>query len=106
MSRLTKILVTIALIAGLASTACFFVQGGFGGGHAQLDFAIVILGLPSIALLGWLDTPSPSLLDVFNGLPDIFVIIWLPTLLNVLVFYLLGAGITSLRRMRSAGKGL
>jgi hypothetical protein len=82
MHRLKQGLPFLPVVTGAISTALFVAQGGFGGGHSKLDFVIVILGLPSI------------LLNLFlpNGfsLPDILLIVWIPALVNSLLFLALG----------------
>ncbi|MBZ5531788.1 MAG: hypothetical protein LAO20_10180 [Acidobacteriia bacterium] len=68
---------------GLISTALFFYQGGFGGGHGRFDQIIFYLGLPSILFLE--QVPFPKLFER----SDLLQIIWVPTVINV---FLLAAG--------------
>lgn len=94
----TKILMLIPAVAGVVATIVYFIQGGFGAGHGRFDFVIFLCGLPSILLLAALDvSPMSGLLKMFDALPDLFVAIWLPALLNVGLFYLIGAAITFLK---------
>lgn len=87
-NRLTRILTLVPLIEGVISTVLFVAQGGFGGGHSKLDFVIVVLGLPSILLN--LTLPSSF------GLPDILLIVWIPSLINSALFFLFGLVFTKL----------
>lgn len=81
-----KALIFVPIAAGVISTILFLVQGGFGGGHSPLDFLIVALGFPSILL------PIPSSMAI----PDILLVVWIPSLLNALLFFLLGSFLTKL----------
>jgi hypothetical protein len=87
-------LTLIPLVAGTISTILFLAQGGFGGGHSGFDFVIVILGVPSIMLL--LVITLPNLVVV----PDILLVVWIPALLNSLLFFLLGLALTKLIALR------
>ena len=99
MNKLTKILVVLPLITGLIATTLFFVQGGFGAGHGKFDQVIFFCGSPSIFLLEWLDqTPL-----AFPYLPDIVLIILLPTVVNIILFFLLGMALSYLWR-KTKGK--
>lgn len=80
MHRLTRTVTLIPIMAGVISTILFLAQGGFGGGHSKLDFVIEILGLPSILL--------NLVLPASFTLPDILLIVWLPTLINALLVFL------------------
>jgi len=82
MHRLKLGLPFLPLVAGAISTSLFIAQGGFGGGHSILDFVIVVLGLPSILL----NLILPRLIS----LPDILLIVWIPALVNSLLFFALG----------------
>jgi hypothetical protein len=90
MHHLTRILTLAPIVAGAISTLLFLVQGGFGGGHSQLDFVIEILGLPSILL--------NLVLPASISLPDILLIVWIPALMNAILFFLFGRVLSSLRK--------
>ncbi|WP_406694211.1 hypothetical protein V5E97_24395 [Singulisphaera sp. Ch08] len=80
--RLTLSLPLVPVGCALIATALFFSQGGFGGGHGDADFAIGVLGLPSVALLER-GLPIPHILES----SDLLMIIWYPALLNSLFFW-------------------
>ena len=82
MRRLKQGLPFLPIVTGTISTVLFFAQGGFGGGHSKLDFVTVILGLPSILL--------NLVLPNWFSLPDILLIVWIPALMNSLLFLVLG----------------
>lgn len=93
MNTLIKIalfLPAVPLICGLAATAMFVTQGGFGGGHGPYDFFIGILGLPSILLMEML--PLPDLILEY----DILLVIWIPVFVNTLLFSLVSWGLLKL----------
>jgi len=94
----TKALMLIPAVAGVVATIVYFVQGGFGAGHGRFDFVIFLCGLPSIFVLVILDkSPLSGLLRAFDALTEFVGVIWVPALLNVGLFYLLGAAITLLK---------
>ena len=77
------------------STIVFLTQGGFGGGHGDFDFLIGILGLPSILVMEILPLPDLVLKN------DISLVVWLPAILNALLFSLAtGAILTFSNRIR------
>jgi len=88
LNRLTKVLSLVPVVAGTISTVLFVAQGGFGGGHSKLDFIIETLGLPAILLNLVLPT---SLV-----LPDILLIVWIPALINSILFFLFGLVLSKL----------
>jgi hypothetical protein len=53
----------------------YFAAGGVGGGHGHYDLEIGLLGLPT-TWFGELVIPHVAL-------PDLFLIIWYPALLNL-----------------------
>lgn len=70
------------LVEGLVASVLFFIQGGFGGGHGKFDSLIVILGLPTVLM-----TEAAPLPRFIVG-RDILFIVWLPALMNALLFFL------------------
>lgn len=92
MRHLTRTLTLVPIVAGTISTVLFLAQGGFGGGHSRLDVVIEILGLPSILL----NLVLPNSLN----LPDILMIVWIPALMNAILFFLFGRVLSSLRQSR------
>ena len=90
MRHLTRTLTLVPIVAGAISTVLFLAQGGFGGGHSRLDFVIEILGLPAILV--------NLVLPVALSLPDILMIVWIPVLMNALLFFLFGRVLSSLRK--------
>ena len=92
MRHLTRTLALVPIVAGAISTVLFLAQAGFGGGHSRLDFVIVILGLPAI-LVNLVLPPSLSL-------PDILMIVWIPALMNALLFFLFGRVLSSSRKSK------
>ena len=62
-----------ALVVALAATSCFLAQGGFGGGHGDLDRVLFALALPW-SLIPW---PQPFVSVDFGWL------ILMPFILNV-----------------------
>jgi hypothetical protein len=85
MNKLIKVVLflpVVPLICGLAATAMFIMQGGFGGGHGPYDYLIGILGLPSILLMEMLPLPDPILEY------DILLVVWIPVFVNTLLFSL------------------
>lgn len=65
---------------GVLAHLVFFIQGGFGAGHGTFDLVIFLAMLPSILILPLL--PRVGFLER----SDLLMIIWLPMLLNVVVF--------------------
>lgn len=90
MSHLTKVLTLIPVVAGAISTILFLGQGGFGGGHSTFDFVITALSFPSIMLINLITLPSSL------RVPDIVLVIWIPALINAVVFFMLGQALTKL----------
>ncbi|MCU1264563.1 MAG: hypothetical protein JWM21_881 [Acidobacteria bacterium] len=90
MGRLTRVLTLIPVAAGTIATSLFLVQGGFGGGHSRFDSAITTLGFPSIMLMNLVALPNSL------SVPDILLVVWIPCLINVLIFFLIGVAITRL----------
>lgn len=90
MSHLTKVLTLIPIAAGAISTVLFLAQGGFGGGHSTFDFVITALGFPSIMLINVVTSPGSL------RVPDIVLVIWIPALINAVVFFVLGQALTKL----------
>ena len=88
--KVALFLPVVPLICGLAATAMFVMQGGFGGGHGPYDSFIGILGLPSILLMERL--PLPDLILEY----DILVVVWIPVFANTLLFSLVGWGLLKL----------
>ncbi|HWS71509.1 MAG TPA: hypothetical protein VN605_05315, partial [Thermoanaerobaculia bacterium] len=67
------LLVVICSAAALLSAGCFGIQGGFGGGHGDLDWLMFVLGLP------WTVIPWPTImLD-----HDFFWLVLLPFVFNM-----------------------
>jgi len=87
-------LTLIPLVAGTISTILFVAQGGFGGGHSGFDFVITTLGFPSIMLLLLITLPNSVVV------PDILLVVWIPALINSLLFFLLGLALTKLITLR------
>ena len=75
--RIPFVLVLVPIAEAIAAGILFASQGGFGGGHGDLDFAIGMLLLPSIFLVMQLPLPENT--------PDIFIIL-LPALLNTILW--------------------
>lgn len=69
----------LGCVPGVLATVLFFAQGGFGGGHGPLDYAIYILTVPG----GWILSSAYEYLP--GGLPDFVAIIWIPVMINVLL---------------------
>lgn len=92
MRRLTRTLTLVPIVAGAISTVLFLAQGGFGGGHSRLDFVIEILGLPAILV--------NLVLPASLSLPDILMIVWIPALVNALLFFLFGRVLSSSRKSK------
>lgn len=92
MRRLIRTLTLVPIVAGAISTVLFLAQGGFGGGHSRLDFVIEILGLPAILV--------NLVLPASLSLPDILMIVWIPALMNALLFFLFGRVLSSLRKSK------
>jgi hypothetical protein len=100
MKKVALFLPAIPLICGLFSTIVFYTQGGFGGGHGDFDFLIGILGLPSILLMETVPLPALVLKN------DILLVVWLPAILNALLFSLAsGAILTFSDRIRRRRAG-
>lgn len=94
MSRLTKVMVAIPLLAGLTASLLFLAQGGFGGGHGKFDGLIVVLGLPTVLMSE--SAPLPN----FITRHDFFLIVALPTVMNTLLFFLVAQIIKDLKRSK------
>ena len=47
MKPLLPLVLSLPIVSGMISTALFFSQGGFGGGHGRFDLYIFLLALPS-----------------------------------------------------------
>jgi hypothetical protein len=67
----------VPIIEAVTAGILFAFQGGFGGGHGDLDFAIGMLLLPGLLVI--MELPFPE------NTPDIFIIL-LPALLNTLLW--------------------
>lgn len=67
------------LRAGTPRNSAVFAQGGFGGGHGPLGYAIYLLTLPG----GWILSSAYESLP--GGLPDVVAIIWIPVMINILL---------------------
>jgi hypothetical protein len=87
-TRLRRVLTLIPVVTGTISTILLLIQGGFGGGHGPFDSVITTLGFPSILLIRLLPLPDSA------GIPDIFLVIWIPALINIVGFFLLGTLLT------------
>jgi hypothetical protein len=87
----------IPVVAGTISTILFFIQGGFGGGHRPFDFVITTLGFPSILLIRAVPLPDSV------SIPDILFVIWIPALMNMVWFFLLGSLLTKVILVSSKG---
>jgi hypothetical protein len=98
LSRLTRSLTLVPVVAGTISTLLFLAQGGFGGGHSSFDFVITTLGFPSILLVRSLPLPDSA------GIPDILLVIWIPALINLVGFFLLGSLLTKVILVSSKAK--
>jgi hypothetical protein len=83
-------LVWIPVLAGVIATALFVAQGGFGGGHGDLDRVIWVLGLPGVLLAGW----APASL----ARHDLLLLVWWPALWNVLLWGAIARVVPRLRR--------
>src|SRR5436190_5410580 len=92
---MSRKLALVPLAAAGLATLLFFSQGGFGGGHGDLDPLIGILGLPSLLLLDFV--PLPSLVEGH----DLLLIIWWPALGNVILWAGIGAVISKIRSNRA-----
>ena len=92
MRHLTRTLTLVPIVAGAISTVLFLAQGGFGGGHSVLDFVIEILGLPAIVV--------NLVLPASLSLPDILMIVWIPAMMNAILFFLFGRVLSSLRKSK------
>jgi hypothetical protein len=70
----------IPIACATIATAMYFIQGGFGGGHGDLDPLIFYLGSPATLFLTKLPIP-----DAVTG-SDLALIVWWPAAVN---FFLL-----------------
>jgi hypothetical protein len=98
----TKAAIAVVLAIGVLSTVAFFAQGGFGDGHGRLDILVALPGLPWIWLLDRI--ALPPIIEQH----DLLLIVWFPTLLNVIVVWagvrvisLAAAKISSSARLKS-----
>lgn len=73
--------ILIPLAFASLATILLLVQGGFGGGHGDLEMPIGLLGLPATFLLDQL--PVPALIEK----SDLLLVIWYPALLNLVFFW-------------------
>jgi hypothetical protein len=89
MKSLAITFAAIPIAGGILASILYFVQGGFGAGHGRFDFWIGCLGLPSILLLEYLPIP--------DFVPDFVAIIWLPSIINAILFGLVGSAVSACR---------
>jgi hypothetical protein len=84
----------VPFVCALAASALCLWQGGFGGGHGDLDVPIYYLGFPAQLLT--------ERIRIFGPLDDsvIWSTIWLPALVNLLAVWLPIATIASLLKKR------
>lgn len=78
----------VVVVLALTSSALFWGQGGFGGGHGNFDKPVFILGLP------WTLVPWPEFLIKH----DFVWLIGLPFALNVLSVFVITTAIRGYRR--------
>jgi len=71
--RIKIVLLSTAVLVAVVATMCFGMQGGFGGGHGDLDLVLFILALP------WSLVPWPELIVSI----DFVWLVLLPFVLNV-----------------------
>ena|SRR5258706_10851336 len=71
--RITITLMSCATLLAFAASGCLFTQGGFGGGHGDLDRVLFTLALP------WSLIPWPG---AFVGVAFVWLVL-LPFALNV-----------------------
>lgn len=79
-SRINFVLLFAAVLIAVVATVCFTIQGGFGGGHGDLDYVLFILGLPW-SLVPW---PAP-IMKV-----DFVWVVLMPFMLNVVTILIGG----------------
>ena len=79
--RLTFALPFLPAVFAILATILLFWQGGFGGGHGDLDPAIALLAMPAIFFLA-AGFPTPRFME-----SSLLVVVWYPALLNSLVFW-------------------
>jgi hypothetical protein len=91
--RIPLILLSVPIIEAITAAILFACQGGFGGGHGDLDFAIGVLLLPSVFFIMALPIPENT--------PDIFIIL-LPALLNTILWGGIALVVRALLRRRVA----
>lgn len=84
----------IPIVLGTFATVLFLMQGGFGGGHGKFDGLIVVLMLPAIAIVE--GAPLPESIIRF----DYLLIIAIPTLVNLMVLWLIRRVLMRRRRPR------
>ncbi len=90
--KIPKMVAVFPIILGIVSSVCFFIQGGFGRGDGPLDHILFLLGLPAIL---YFFIPTPEVFDhlyLYHGnqrVNDFIFIIWIPSLLNSLLFFLI-----------------
>jgi hypothetical protein len=83
-------LVLIPVLAAMIATGLFVAQGGFGGGHGDLDRMIWVLGFPGMVLAGWAPASLAS--------HDLLLLVWWPALWNVLLWAAIASVISRFRR--------
>jgi hypothetical protein len=91
--RIPLIFLLVPILETIAAGILFAIQGGFGGGHGDLDFAIGILLLPSILFIMAFPLPGNT--------PDIFIIL-LPAFLNTILWAGIALAVRALLRRKGA----
>jgi hypothetical protein len=69
----------VPLVAADIATVLFLLQHGFGAGHGRFDPALGVLALPGILLVQYL----PMAMDT----PDILLVVLLPAVFNILLWF-------------------
>ena len=69
----------VPVVAAVVATALFLLQHGFGAGHGQFDQALGVLALPGILFIERLHLPE--------SVPDFFLVVLLPAVFNVLLWF-------------------
>jgi len=93
-SVLVAICAVPLLFGGIASVL-FVAQGGFGGGHGRFDRAIGVLAMPGLFILEQVKLPAVVQRS------DLLLVVWLPALVNLVVWAVLVFGAALFLKKRS-----
>lgn len=97
-AKLIACATAIPVVAALVSTCLFVAQHGFGRGHGRFDMAIGLLGCPAILLIERL--PVPGFVEQY----DLLLIVWFPTLLNLVFFFVVGCAAAAIVNLKASGR--